>query len=94
MAATDTRSLQEQLSLGDEIEILRKDGTEVRFEVDTIDNNGVGGDGIYVAFEDINELAVRKASIGKNTLLGIGILMLVILIGLYSIDEDDIFTFR
>jgi len=94
MAATDTQSLQQQLSLRDEIEILRKDGTEVRFVVDTIDNSGVGGDGFYVAFKDINELAVRKASIGKNILLGIGILMLVILIGLYSIDEDEIFTIR
>lgn len=94
LPATDAQTVQAQLLVGDEVEILKHDGSEISFTVDKLDDAGVGGGDVHVAYSDIDQLSVRKTSVAKSISLGVGVFFGVIVVGVMSIDEDDIIPSR
>ena len=53
LPATDAQSLANQIEVGDKIQINRNDLTDVTFEVDAVSDEGISGDGVFVAYPDI-----------------------------------------
>lgn len=91
IAPIDAESLQTQLLVSDEVRILQKDGRESVLVIDEIDDKGVSGGGMFIAYSDMHVVSVRKNSVGRSVLLGVGIFLGVMIAALSTIDEDDIF---
>jgi len=91
MTAIDPESMQSQLQVGDEVRVLQTDGRELILVIDEIDDKGVSGGGMFVAYPDMHVVSVRDTSTTRSVLLGVGIFLGVMLAALLSIDEDDIF---
>jgi hypothetical protein len=66
LPATDAQSLTSQLEVGDEIKIMRNDDTDVTFKVSAVSDEGISGDGVFVAYSDIRQVQVRQSSTGKT----------------------------
>ena len=81
LPATDAQSLASQIEVGDKIKIMRNDDADVTFKVSAVSDEGISGDGVFVAYSDIRRVQVSQTSNG--TMLGIvaGIVLLAALIG-------------
>ena len=66
LPATDAQSLASQIEVGDKIKIIRNDLTDVTFEVGAVSDEGISGDGVFVAYSDIWQVQVRQHSTGKT----------------------------
>ena len=66
LPATDAQSLASQIEVGDKIKIIRNDLTDVTFEVGAVSDEGISGDGVFVAYSDIRQVQVRQFSTGKT----------------------------
>ena len=66
LPATDAQSLASQIRVGDKINIIRNDLTDVTFEVGAVSDEGISGDGVFVAYSDIRQVQVRQFSTGKT----------------------------
>ncbi len=66
LPATDAQSLASQVEAGDKIKIIRNDFTDVTFEVGAVSDEGISGDGVFVAYSDIRQIQVRQFSTGKT----------------------------
>ena len=66
LPATDAQSLASQIEEGDKIEIIRNDLTDVTFEAGAVSDEGIIGDGVYVAYSDVRQVQVRQFSTGKT----------------------------
>ncbi len=78
LPATDAQSLASQIEVGDKINIIRNDLTEVTFEVAAVSDEGISGDGVFVAYSDIRQVQVRQFSTGKT----VGLVAAIIVAGL------------
>ncbi len=56
---TDAESVSAQIKVGDKIEITRNDLSSVKFKVTAISDDGISGDGTFVAFSDIQQLQLQ-----------------------------------
>jgi hypothetical protein len=56
---TDAESVSAQIEIGDKIEITRNDLSSVKFKVTAISDDGISGDGTFVAFSDIQHLQLQ-----------------------------------
>jgi len=63
---TDAQSLASQIEVGDKIKIIRNNDTVVTFEVGAFSNEGISGDGVFVAYSDIRQVQIRQFSTGKT----------------------------
>jgi len=83
LPATDAQSLTSQLEVGDKIKIMRNDETDVTFKVSAVSDEGISGDGVFVAFSDIRQVQVSQTGTGKTVGLvaGIGILVALLASG-------------
>jgi hypothetical protein len=79
--AIDAQSLASQIEVGDEISIVRNDLTDVTFDVDVVSDEGIGGDGVFVAYADIRQVQVRQFNTGKTVGFAAILVALVITIG-------------
>lgn len=66
LPTTSGQSLSSQIEVGDKITIIRNDLTEVTFKVADVSEEGLSGDGLFVAFSDIQQVQVRQFSTGKT----------------------------
>ena len=66
LPATDAQSFASQIEVGDKIKIIRNDLTDVTFEVGAVSDEGISGDGVFVAYSDIRQVQVRQFSTGKT----------------------------
>ena len=66
LPATDAQALASQIEVGDKIKIIRNDLTDVTFEVGAVSDEGISGDGVFVAYSDIRQVQVRQFSTGKT----------------------------
>jgi len=55
-----------QLEVGDKVRVIRHDATDAKFKIDTITIEGIGGDGVFVAYSDIQAVQVREHSTAKT----------------------------
>ena len=92
---TDAWSLASQIKVGDKIKIIRNDHTDVTFEVGAISDEGISGDGVFVAYSDIRQVQVRQSSTGKTVgLVAAIVVVLLVVMGdsnpaLAFPDDDD-----
>ena len=77
LPATDAQSIASQLEVGDKVRITRHDATDAKFRVDTITSEGIGGDGVFVAYSDIQAVQVREHSTAKTAGLVAAILIII-----------------
>ena len=61
----------------DKVQIIRNDASDVKFNVETISNEGLDGDGIFVAYSDILQVRVREHSTAKTVALVAAVLVVV-----------------
>ena len=66
LPTNDAQSLASQLEVGDKIKIIRNDDTDVTFEVVTVSDEGISGEGAFVAYSDIRQVQVSHASTGAK----------------------------
>ena len=86
LPATDAQSLASQIEVGDKIKIIRNDDTDVTFKVSALSNEGISGDGMFVAYSDIRQVQVRQFSHAKTWSLIAGI---VVVVGVIAADDLD-----
>ncbi len=92
---SNTQSLASQIEVGDKIKIIRNDLTDVTFEVRANSDEGISGDGVFVAYSDIRQVQVRQSITGKTVFLVAAIVVvLLVVIGdsdpaLAFPDDDD-----
>ncbi len=77
LPATDALSLASQIEVGDKIKIMRIDDTDVTFKVSAVSDEGISGDGMFVAYSDIRQVQVSQGSSGMTLGLVAGIVILV-----------------
>jgi len=77
LPATDAQSLASQIEVGDKIEIVRNDLTEVSFKVNAVSDEGISGNGVFVAYSDIRQVQVSQFSHAKTWSLIAGIVVVV-----------------
>ena len=80
LPATDAQSLASQIEVGDKIKIIRIDDTDVTFKVSAVSDEGISGDGVFVAYSDIRQVQVSQGSNGMTLGLVAGIAILVALV--------------
>jgi len=85
--ATGTQSLANQLEVGDKIKITLHDNSDVAFKVSAISAEGISGDGVLVAYSDIQHVQVREFSTGKTVSLVAGIVGFLAIVG-SSVESD------
>jgi len=77
LPAADAQSIASHIEVGDKVQIIRNDASDVKFKVETISNEGLDGDGIFVAYSDILQISVREHSTAKTVGLIAAILIVV-----------------
>ena len=77
LPAADAQSIASQIEVGDKVQIIRNDASDVKFKVETISNEGLEGDGIVVAYSDILQISVREHSTAKTVGLVAAILIVL-----------------
>ena len=82
LPTNDAQSIASQLEVGDNVQLTRSDASDVRFKVEAISNEGLAGDGIFVAYSDIQQVRVRKHSTAKT--VGLAAAILLVVKGLYD----------
>ena len=85
--ATGTQSLANQLEVGDKIKITLLDNSDVAFKVSAVSAEGISGDGVLVAYSDIQHVQVREFSTGKTVSLVAGIVGFLAIVG-SSVESD------
>ena len=80
LPATDAQSLASQIEVGDKIKIMRNDDSDVTFKVSAVSDEGISGDGVFVAYSVIRQVQVGQTGTGTTLGLvaGIGILVAII----------------
>ncbi len=86
LPGTDAQSLASQIELGDKIKIMRNDDTDVTFKVSDVSDEGISGDGVFVAYSDIRWVQVSQQSIVKSAGLMVGITVVILAIAISSAD--------
>ena len=86
LPATDAQSLASQIEVGDKIKIMRNDNTDVTIKVSAISDEGISGDGVFVAYSDIRQVQVRQFSTGKTVGL---VAAIVIVVAVLAASYDD-----
>jgi hypothetical protein len=78
LPATDAQSLASQIEVGDKVRITRNDLTDVKFKVGTVSDEGISGEGVFVAYSDIRQVQVSQFSHAKTWSLIAGIVVAVL----------------
>ena len=77
LPAADAQSIASHIEVGDKVQIIRNDASDVKFKVETISDEGLEGDGIVVVYSDILQISVREHSTAKTVGLIAAILIVV-----------------
>ncbi len=81
LPGTDPQSLASQVKVGDYVKIVRNDDTAAKIFVDTISDEGIGGDGVFVAYPDIYEVQIIRANkLLKGTTGNISAVLLILVV--------------
>ncbi len=86
LPATDAQSLANEIEVGDKIKISRNDYTDVTFKVSAVSDEGISGDGVFVAYSDIRQVQVSQTSIGKTVGL---VAAIVVVVGAIALSDAD-----
>jgi hypothetical protein len=85
LPSSDAQSIGSQIEVGDKVQVTRSDGSDVKFKVEAISDEGLAGDGIFVAYSDILQVRVREHSTAKT--VGLVVAILVVIKGLSDYAE-------
>jgi len=78
--ATGAQSLASQVEVGDKIKITLRDNSDVAFKVSAVSAEGISGDGVLVAYSDIQQVQVREFSTRKTVGLVAGIVWILVIV--------------
>ena len=71
--AAGRAQLSQTLHPNDRVEVVTKGGQTLKFKVEKVDDAGLHGAGLNVAFDDIESISRVKVDAGRTTLLAIGV---------------------
>lgn len=71
--AADSSRLAGTLKQGDEVQLVTTSGQTLRFAIEQVDEQGVHGAGQRVAYDEIQSISRKKISVGRTTLLALGV---------------------
>jgi hypothetical protein len=86
LPAADAQSIASHIEVGDKVQIIRNDASDVKFKVESISDEGLDGDGIFVAYSDILQISVREHSTAKTVWLIAAILTVLIVLDDFAED--------
>ncbi len=66
LPANDAQSLAGKIYVGDEVRIIRNDDSVANFKVSAVSDEGISGEGMFVAYSDIRQVQVRQFSTAKT----------------------------
>lgn len=66
LALGNLGALQDQLQPGDDVKVMRNDGSSLTFGIDSVTDEGISGDGTSVAWSDMQQIELRQFSAGKT----------------------------
>ncbi len=66
LPGTDAATVKSQVDVGDNVKITKINGEKIEFEVSEVSNTGVGGEGQFVAYADIQEIRSPQISTGAT----------------------------
>ena len=69
----DSRQLSSALKRGDQVEVTTANNKQLRFAIESIDEQGLHGGGQNVSYSDIKSISRKQSSTGRTTLLVLGI---------------------
>jgi len=72
--AVDSTRLANQLKQGDDVQLVTTAGQELAFSIDQVDADGLRGAGQRIAFNDIQRISRKQISLGRTTLLALGVI--------------------
>lgn len=87
---TDPAELRTKVLIGEQVRITKRNGSRVTFVVTDVVDEGIRGENEFVPFEDISDVQVRDHSVAMTSLAGLGLLSVVIIAALASLDSSDI----
>ena len=87
VVASDAASFAAQIEAGDSVRITRNDISTVKFKVSELSDEGIGGDGTFVAWSEIRQVEVKKIDAART---GIAVAVSVLVIGLVAYLASDI----
>jgi hypothetical protein len=86
LPTNDAQSLASQLEVGDKIKIIRNDDTDVTFEVVTVSDEGISGEGVFVAYSDIQQVQVSQVNqLGTVWKVGLLAIFVFVIAGVVSV---------
>lgn len=80
LPASDVQTIASELTVGDKVRITRSDASVVKFKLETISSEGIGGGDIFVAYTDIQQVELREHSTAKT--VGLVAIILILIKGL------------
>ena len=83
---TGPRSLESQVAVGDTVEVAKKDGEELRFEVREVSPQGLRGRDVFVPREEIDSLKVAGET--HPAMIAFGALLVGTLVWMLADPED------
>ncbi len=94
LSLSDGKAVQSELQVGDEVRVSRKDGSAVTYDIDSVTDEGISGDGTQVAWSDMQQIEVRQYN-GAKTFLLVGSLAVVLYFAaVYDPSTATVFTKR
>lgn len=83
LTTTSPQELARSVGVGDEIEIMRHDGSRLEFEVTEVSRDGIGGSGVFVPYNEM-----QQVSRIQENMVGTGLLVIVIVGLLYALAKN------
>jgi hypothetical protein len=71
--SADPAQLRATLKHGDHVQVVTGNGEELKFAVDTVDENGLQGGGQRVAYNDIRSISRNQVAMGSTAAIVLGI---------------------
>ena len=69
ISGSDFVAITAQVDIGDKVKITRSDSSTIKFRVDEISESGIGGDGEFVAFDEIHTIEAGRGELGTGILM-------------------------
>lgn len=71
--SADPAQLRSSLKRGDHVELVTGSGQRMQFDIDSLDESGVQGDGQRIAYSDIRSISRKQIAPGSTALIVLGI---------------------
>jgi hypothetical protein len=80
VSGTSPQQWSSAIEVGDTVQVTKKNGETQEFKVVRVTSDGIEGEGVQIAFDEIDSIQKEEISPGKTTGLVVGIIALVVVV--------------